>query len=554
MRSLLAFRPSYIVALLSLLALPAVAQRTVTKDAGGGRKIVLHYNAADQITETDTLGANNELLQKNTLEYKPNFYVPQSLDTAYWPNGKPHRVTQTAYDDNSNFLGEYLQIFDESGKQMGGHRLTHDPMVNTYTCQEWDATAQKYLPHECPAGEESQGTPETAKVFTQQDVDQQLQRAHAVTQITRTIVAIPLGQEGGIYPAQVGLVLPSHIRPGDRVSGSVVENPAAYENNPQLLVTRFDVNFQGRSPQKTLAGWTVEISGEPPQPADGTIALTIPPGQIALAVMLRPAGGGTPVSKEVNLSKASREKSRVADGWLAPATCLKGDVCMVHGTFTGNSKQTFAAVADKPAKIVAETTTAAYIAIGNDVEPGQKPLVVTEGGKAVAFPMVISEFAIQPDTRTFTKPEQLLVYVTMDGPSDIPDPEWKPGNFPPSNLDEARKLVPGYQLPKASKEDHEARERREKEAKEKGGAVEKEEGEGGEILIVVKVTTSDAITFRGVKNGTYVFHLSVDSFKMGAFKYKFVVAASRPGTFAVQAWALPMLAPIKGQEFAVSGK
>ena len=522
----------------------------MTQDAGGGKKIVLHYNAADQIIETDTMGANGELLQKNLLEYKPNFYVPQSLDTSYWPNGKPHRVNQNTYDENSNFLGEFLQIFDESGKLIGGHRLTHDPVANTYTCQEWNATTQKWAPHECPAGEEAQGTPETAKVFTQQDVDQQLQRAHAAPVTT---AAPPASGSAATSVREVALVLPSHIRPGDRVSGSVVEKPAQYENNAQLLVTRVALPFAGTGKAATLAGWTVEMSGEPPQPADGAIALTIPPGQLALAVLFRRIDReGAPVSKEVNLSQGSREKSRVAEGWWAPATCLKNDVCMVHGTFSGNSNQTFAALADKPAKIVAETTTAAYIAIGNDVEPGQKGLVVTEGSKAVAFPMVISDFSIAPETRTFAKPDQMPVYVTMDGPSDIPDPEWKPGNFPPSNLDEARKLMPGYQLPKAGKEDHEAKERREKEAKAKGGTVEKEEGEGGDILVVVKCTTSDAITFRGAKNGMYVFHLGVDSFKMGAFKYKFVVVASKPGSFGVQAWAFPMLAPVKGQEFAVS--
>jgi hypothetical protein len=411
------------------------------------------------------------------------------------------------------------------------------------------------MPHQCPAGEESQGTPETAKVFTQQDVDQQLQRAHAVTMMPSPAPAPASGPSDATNVREVGLVLPSHVRPGERVSGSVVDNPAAYQNNPQLIVTSVALPFGGTGKTSTLAGWTVEISGEPPQPANGSISLTIPPGQVALAIMFRTVDReGAPVSKEVNIPRATRDKSKAAEGWLAPATCLKGDVCMVHGTFTGNSNQTFAALADKPARIIAETTTAAYIAIPNDIDPGQKALVVTEGAKAIAFPVVISEFAIQPDTRTFTKPGEMLIYVTLDGASDIPDPEWTPGNFPSSTLDEAHKLIPGYQLARAGKEDHEAKERREKEAKEKGAAADKEEGEGGEILIVVKVTTADAITFRGAKNGVYVFHLSTDGFKMGAFKYKFVVAASNPGSFAVQGWALPMLAPIKGQEFTFSSK
>ena len=126
----------FIVCVFSVIAVwetPAVAQRTVTNDAGSGRKIVLHYNAADQITETDTLGPNGELLEKDTLQYRPNAYSANTLRTSYWPNGKPHKITENTYDDNSNYLTEYIQVFDESGKQIGGHKLTHDPMTNVFT-------------------------------------------------------------------------------------------------------------------------------------------------------------------------------------------------------------------------------------------------------------------------------------------------------------------------------------------------------------------------------------------------------------------------------------
>jgi len=158
---------AFVSALLIVIIAPAAAQRTVTKDAGSGRKIVLHYNAADQITENDTLGPNGELLEKDVLEYRPNAYVPQTLNTSYWPNGKPHKISHHTYDDNSNFTGEFIQVYDESGKQISGHRLTHDPQGNTYRCEDWNTATQNYVLRQCPAGEESQGAPETAKKFTQ---------------------------------------------------------------------------------------------------------------------------------------------------------------------------------------------------------------------------------------------------------------------------------------------------------------------------------------------------------------------------------------------------
>ena len=87
---------------------------------------------------------------------------------------------------------------------------------------------------------------------------------------------------------------------------------------------------------------------------------------------------------------------------------------MVRGQFTGNSNKTFAAFAEHPAKIVAETTTAAYLAIPAATDAGPRPLVVAEAGKAVAFPMVVSVVGIRPDRRTLKSGEQLLIYATVE--------------------------------------------------------------------------------------------------------------------------------------------
>ena len=59
--------------------------------------------------------------------------------------------------------------------------------------------------------------------------------------------------------------------------------------------------------------------------------------------------------------------------------------------FTGNSNKTFAAIRRiVPARILAETTTAAYLAVPAKTDPGPRPLVIAEGAKAIAFPMVVS--------------------------------------------------------------------------------------------------------------------------------------------------------------------
>jgi len=542
---------------------PAFAQRVVVQDAGGGKKLELHYNAAGQVTETRTLGADGKLLEKDDLEYPPGALVPQTVSTSYWPNGQIHKITHNTYDNNSNFTGEFIQVFDDSGKQIGGHRLTHDPPTNVYNCAEWNTAANDYKPVECPAGEEASGSPETVKKFTADEVMQQLAHAREAKPQPRIMTAAPPPATGNNV-REVGLVLPAHIREGERVSGSMVDDPGDYEETPEVMVTRVALPFAATGKAATLSGWQVEIAGEPPQAADGPIALTVEHGRPTLAVLFRQAdSAGTPVSKTVNLpgthaTGAARNeasgKSKLPTSYLAPAVCVKDQLCMVRGPFNGDSNKTFAAFEARPAKIVAEKADAVYLAIPDRTEPGSRPLAISEGGKAIAFPVVVAEFSIHPDRRQLSEGKTQLMYPIVEGPADVPDSEWRPGNFPPSNLEQARKLIPGFQ-PVGAGSAHEKREASSEEQREKekrGDQADAEANEGGEILLVIKNLTPDVATFRDSKNGMFVFHLNAAAFKMGEYKYKFVAEAKQTGTFGFEAYLISFLAPVTGQEFPLS--
>lgn len=536
---------------------PAVAQKVVVQDAGGGKKLELHYNAAGQVTETRTIAADGKLMQKDVLDYPPGATVPQTTSTYYWPNGSVRKLTRTTYDNNSNFTGEFIQQYDESGKQNAGHHLTHDPQTNVYRCDDWNVAAQDYKPIACPAAEEAPAAPEEMKKFTRDEVMQQLQGAHQpIVQrhmLEREPAAAPASSTAAApsNTKDVGIILPAQIRTGQRVSGSVVEDPERYEGIPALTVTRVALPFSASGEASTLAGWSVEVSGEPPQPADGPIALNVPPGQVELAIALHPAGNSSlMISKAIPLPQKSRMKATPANGYQAPPVCFKDDVCLVRGAFSGNGKKTFAAFEQRPAKILAETTTAAYLAVPDATEPGPRPLVIEEGSHVIAFPMVVGEFSITPESRAVTKGENVVVTPTIEGPGELADSEWRPGNFPPWNLKQAQELIPGFQLPKAADKDNEAREAKEKGKSKSGEAAAGEEGEGGEILLVVKNTTPSQVTFRDSKNGGYIFYLKADSFSRGDFNYKFIVEPNQTGSFGVEAHVIPLLAPITGQEFS----
>ena len=551
-------QPFFVVRFLWLLTLVActaptvLAQHTEVRNNGVNGKIEMDYNAAGKVIETRTIGADGKVQQKVEYEYLPGYYGAQQTDTTYWPNGTVRRIARNTYDQNSNFTGESIQVFDETGKQTGGHKLTHDPWTGIYRCNEWDMATKNYKPIACPAGEESEGGAEQVKKFTYEEVMRHLdaarKTAHQEQKTGHMLPATPVQPPINVTNKEVGLVLPAQVHPGERVSGSVVENPEQYEGMPGVTVTRVAVPFESAGEASRLWGWFVEMPGAGQQRADGPVTFVVPNAGTGLNVTFRQAGNPAhSVSKAVTFPAGTAGNVSPPKSYKAPALCLKGQLCMVSGPFGGDSSKTFAAFEERPATVVAETSDTAYISIPDRTEPGARPLFIAEGPKVIALPAVVGDFFIKNNGRELQAGQTLIVFPTLDGPGDIPDLQWQSGNFPATNLDQARQLIPGFQLSKDRKEKREAEEKRKK-AKPKEQR-EAEERKGGEILLVVKNATPDQISLRLSKNEMLVFHLGDEAFSRGEFKYDLVVESKTAGKVDVKGYAIPFLAPISGQEF-----
>ena len=535
---------------LTCSAAPSFAQKTVVQNAGGGRKLEFDYNAAGQVMQQRTIGADGKVLDRVDFEYHPGFFGPDQTNTSYWPDGKINKITRNTYDASSNFTGEFIQVFDESGKQIAGHRLTHDPMTNVYICKDWKTATQDYKVTECPAGEESGGGPEEVKKFTYDEVMQHLDAVRKTAGEGQKLQPkTPVKSTATAANREVGLVMPVQAYAGERVSGSVVANPAEYETMAGVTVTRVAVPLELAGPASTLAGWTVEVPGESPQRADGPIVFTVPRSGSGLNVTFRQTGNSAhSVSKLINFAPSSPKQQKPPRLFEAAALCMKGQLCTVRGPFSGDSGKTVAAFEDRPAMVVAETPDTAYIRIPDLTEAGPRPLFLAEGSKVVALPVAVGEFSVYNGEKELQPGQTLVTFPIVEGPSDIADGAWLPGNFPATNLEEARKLIPGFQLPR---EDRGAREKRE--ARQKGESKEKREDDekkGGAILLVVKNMTPEQVSMRGAKDQMIVFHLNDESFRRGEFKYDLIVDAIKSGHFDIRGYVIPFLAPVRGQEFS----
>ncbi len=535
------------------------AQKTVVQDAGGGRKTELVYNSAGQVTEERMLGADGKLLSKMEYEYRPGFYNAQETATTYWPNGKVKILKRTSYDTNSNFTLEIAEVYDESGKQVGGHRLTHTPATNVFHCYEWDTAASDYKEQKCPAGEGGGGEegPEEARKYSYQEVARHIEAARNTAveeqKARRRRPMAPEPNAGSTVNKEVGLVMPAQVRPGTTVSGSVVEDPQNYEDMPGVTVFRFTLPFSSAGTGSTLVDWEVVSGQASAQRADEPVTFALAPkSSEAKVTFQRPGSPTSSVSKLISLAQ-SKAKPGGSKSFKAPALCVLEQLCPVSGPFSGDGRKTFAAFGDLPARIIAETPEMAYIAIPDRTGAGAPSLFIAEGPKLIALPVVVAELVLDPSHREITKGLAFAMNVRMEGPEELPEQEWRPGNFPAANLALARQLVPGYKLPRERREAREAREHaagKDQQPGEKKREGEEHEG-GGEILLIIKNVTPQLATLRNSQNQTYVFPLHAESFQRGGFSYDFVVEPVESGNFALKGYVIPFLAPVAGQEFAV---
>jgi len=529
----------------------AEAQRTAVDKNGVGGRIETDYNAAEKVTQMRTIGADGKLQQKVEYEYRPGYYVAQKTDTTYWPNGKARRIAHNSFDESSNFTGEFIQVFDESGKQVAGHRLTHDPWTGIYRCAEWESRAQDYRTIQCPGGEEEGGggKTEAPKKFTYEEVMKHLDAARENARKNGRARYLQPGkpEPPRTGPREVGIVFPVRVRAGERVSGSIVENAGQYVEAPGISVARVSVPFAASGDAAGLSGWRVELQGEEARPADGPITLTVPQSGSDVTVTLREAGDAShSVSQTVHFALVGEKRAASTGSFEGPALCLKGQLCMVNGAFNGDGAKTFAAFEDRQAKIVAESTEAIYVDIPELTEPGGRALFIADEARVIALPITVGNFFIRNSGRELQAGEAAIVFPTLEGFGEIPEQVWRSDAVAHESLARAQQLIPGFQMRKGEREEREARDKDEPEEK---GDAEEEEAEG-EILLVIKNGSPEQIHLRSSKDEMLLFQLSEEAFRRGDFKYDLVVEAKKAGKIDVKGYVIPLLAPIAGQGFA----
>ena len=528
-----------------------VAQKTVTKDAGAGAKEEMDYDARGRVLGSRTIGPDGILQVRITYDYSSSYeVVTRTTNISYWPDGKlVQKIAQDSYDENNNFTSEIIEDYNQSGKHVFGHQLFHDATTGSYRCFDWNASQQRHVAIECPESEESHEAPKESPKSNREEVMQHLAAARQTAEAEQKSQQVKPNGPATTSNKEVGVVVPARLRPGQRVSGRVVDDPDRFAGQPELTVVRVTLPLEPTGDSWWLGGWTFELKGSEPEPAEGPISFVVPSTSGPMEFTLRHAADpAIAVSGKIQIPKTTTKVAPIPAGYESPALCFKRDLCVVTGKFNGDSRKTFAAFDNFPATIVAESDTAAYIQVPRFMDLGPAALIVAEGTKVEAMAMVVALVELTHYHEPLEAKQDMITILHVDGVQELSDDQWRYGVFPASNLERARALVPGFNPARTIEQERERREKQEKLDGIKKKDDKKEES-AGMVLVVVNNNNPDAATMRLAKQQAFVFHLTPESFPRGEFKYDIVIDAAKTGTFDLKTTAVPFLAPVKAQEF-----
>ena len=546
--------------------LVAQNQNVETRAAGGGQKEELVRDAAGQVVETRTIDASGKVRSRNTVDYQPGYYAPNTTTTSYYPDGKSvENSVKVTYDPSANFVSEVVEQYLQSGKHVGGHKLLHDPVTGEFRCWKWNEGSQKYHRVVCPSGEESGEKPPPLKRLTQDEAIKLFEAARTAAKAQQksgsmTLMS-PTTPQVTPKPTQYSLVLPASLVAGKQVSGSVVDSTQYLRLRPELILEDINLPLDPGGRSAKLSGWRIEAAGSPPQHADAPFSFTVPNGAASIEIKVYPDGQpAQAIVRSIPIPKSPPPSSKPKSGYVSQAVCVSGDVCPIGGVFDGNATAALAAFDSTPAKIVAETTEMVFVRVPEDTLY-VKQLLFNEGNELLAFPVAVVQMEILSDgvnlddfQRDLKKDDHKLVFAGVIAVQTLPEDDWAAGMFPKTNLEWARRFVPGFELPReshAQREEREMMEKLERQQKgEKAPAKEKEE-KLGYIVFFLKNQTPNVGTWRGSQKEAFALPLNPESFSQGDYRYKFVIDGVTTGASKMDAALIPFIAPVQGQKFAV---
>src|ERR1039458_7030390 len=175
--------------------------------------------------------------------------------------GVRERSQLQQFQQNNNFTSEIIEDYNQSGKHVFGHQLFHDATTGSYRCFDWNASQQRHVAIECPESEESHEAPKESPKSNREEVMQHLAAARQTAEAEQKSQQVKPNGPATTSNKEVGVVVPARLRPGQRVSGRVVDDPDRFAGQPELTVVRVTLPLEPTGDSWWLGGWTFGLKG-----------------------------------------------------------------------------------------------------------------------------------------------------------------------------------------------------------------------------------------------------------------------------------------------------
>ena len=321
----------------------------------------------------------------------------------------------------------------------------------------------------------------------------------------------------------VGVVLPADSRPGDTITGTVVNDPKTYEGNPALRVVEQTVPLAvDEGGKASLHGVVVDVGDRPSMPADAPLTYTVPSHATSIPIIVYRTGTPPSTPEKVPVETRVTEKPSPPVRYQTPSAYTDSPVQVVTGKFGGDANFTQVEMAGKPADVVAESPRAVYWKMPEGVQPGSNEVVVKDGSTAVSFPVSVLRLSINADRLTLKRGESTAYHVTVSGFEGLSDSAWRAA--PPSETTDMAtlsKAAPSFQPPAP--------------------------GSDGVVLLTIQNASSNTVTLNNSSNGTVVIPIKQSDIKNGSYEYHGTIKSKQAGGFNINSSVVSFLSPVAGE-------
>lgn len=318
----------------------------------------------------------------------------------------------------------------------------------------------------------------------------------------------------------LGVVVPRHASPGERISGRLVSNPDDYKPIPGLVVVPVEMNLPVDDSGKPRLDEAYVDDGNGRTAASTAFTAIVPTDGSSLGLRC----GTGEVSKRIRLPIEGTSRPPVESGrYMMQPIVPDSGVSVVHGRFDGDSGNTALTVNGVAATIVAESSDEAYYSLPSGTAEGRNRVVLRQDGKTFNWDVFQPDVAISADRNTLRERESTNFKVTVDALEQMPKSDWRRGN--PSDL---------YDTESAAR----------------GAASEGDVA--GVIMLMVKNDSQDTVSMSPADS--FSIPLTHDELSRGPKETDGTVTAREAGGFQIEASLVPLLADVPGTEVPTTGE